>query len=179
MRLGPEKLRLALRRTANRTATAIRTFAAKELRPIVGLPSATIKAGLKVDKASGTEQSAAVIALGRPLNLAEYGSGATQLKAGVKAGPPKRRVLYPGAFITPRGKVVIRDSDRPQNPRRPGPLTRHSEGLRPLYGRGIAKTMEQLVSKPEVRRDFADRYQRTLEAEIAFRLRGGGRRGRR
>jgi hypothetical protein len=91
----PNAVSLALNRTATETRTALK----RALQHQTGLPSAVVLKALKVRNANKFALSAAIVASGRHVPLADFKP--RQTKAGVMASPWGRRQLFAHAFIGP------------------------------------------------------------------------------
>ena len=156
--LSPTQLRRARRRAATRAAVTGRKDANKVATQETGLQSSAVSKATKAQRGTITAE-------GGPRNLAYY--RARQLKRGVRAQPYGVRRLFPGTFFI-NGKVFHRVRDR-QNPNRGGRLTKHSEGIEPLWGPGIAAVYLRVVKSRRWVKLVQDRFLTVLRQEIRFR----------
>lgn len=167
--VSAQQLARGLRRSLGRALTSGRAEAAREVAQLTGLGVARTKKAFTTTVESPVR--GAITARGRPLPLSEFKP--RQFKKGVKASPYAKRRLFPGSFMV-HGRPTVRDPSR-TNPQRPGPLTQHNMGLRPLYGPGIANTFREVAGTPEWRAHVVERVRAELTREISYRV-GKGRR---
>lgn len=170
--LPPSQIRAAGRRAARRAAVTGRKAANPEVRQATGLKSRAVTSSIQIPRGVRSDGSVSIRASGRPLNLAAY--GARQARRGVRAMPYGKRRLFPGAFFI-SGEVARRTREA-QNPRRPGRLTKHTQGIEYLYGPGVAETFVDVTDREQWQALVLRRVREVFAQEIRFRIsKGAGR----
>jgi hypothetical protein len=97
------QMRPAIARALNRTATSVRAGTGREIRKVYNIKQGSVRAQIKITRATRNELEARVTASGRPIPLIEF--GARQTKRGVTVKVKRRggRKLIPGAFVATVG----------------------------------------------------------------------------
>lgn len=153
----------ALMRALNRSATATRAKAVKEIRQEMGVSAATVREGIKLERAQARRLAAILRHRGRRLNLIRF--GARQTKKGVSAKAWGKRRTYRGAFIVKERTVFTRERGAGRLP------------IRPMYGPGIVQTAIDRDVYRNLRNFTNDEFKKVLVHEINFRMQKLARKG--
>lgn len=158
----------ALVRALNKTADQVKVQAAREVQAAgYTLKIGTIKAAIKVRRASQGSLNARVVASGRPIPLIQY--KARQTAKGVTVDVQKGRKLIAGAFIaTMRGGhrgVFVREAGgkhRKVNKTRGG---WHQLPIRELFGPSVPDGLANKAVQDALQQLIADKFPTILTQE--------------
>jgi hypothetical protein len=156
----------------NDTAKNAQVEAAQRLRPLLGLPSAEIKAAFQIEPAVAGHLEAALVVDGRPIPLVEF--KARQTESGVTATIAGKQEQYAHAFL-----ATMRTGHRGVFRRR----TRARLPIFQVFGPSVHGMLARRDVLPPLCEDMRDRLVKNLLREGDRRSRrnagraGGSRRG--
>lgn len=174
-----EMQEIAVVRALNRTADQVRTQASRAVRDAgYNLKAATIKANIKIKRATAGNLRATVVASGRPIPLIQY--GARQTGKGVTVNVQKGRKLIAGAFIAtmPSGHkgVFVRGAGNVhKRVARNGKVSWHGLPIRELFGPSIPDGLANKSVQEALQQLIVDKFPQILQREHSWLNRRAGR----
>lgn len=170
VRALPKQVDRALRRTINRTLTTGRARIARDVRAETGLRSKTVRARLKIIRATLTDLTGIIVVGAKRIPLYEF--RARQTKRGVTYQIRRGvRVLLERAFIqdTPRrGRQVLKRAADPSRPS--GLVARDPAFMR--FGEPLTAILPDVL--PSLQVDLTAVFTKNFDAELAFQRRRRG-----
>lgn len=170
----------AMVRALNKMADQVKVASAREVRAAgYGLKISTIKAGIRVKRASQGNLKAAVIASGRPIPLIQY--SARETSKGVTVNVQKGRKLIAGAFIATmpsghRGVFVREEGGKHKRVKKGGKVSWHQLPIRELFGPSVPDGLANKAVQDALQQLITEKFPDILEHEHSWlRRRAGGR----
>ncbi len=161
----------AIVRALNKTATQVKTQAAREIRDAgYNLKVAEIKRAIAIVRASPSYIQAIVKAIGKPIGLINY--AARQVAKGVSVNVKDGRKLIPHAFIAtmPSGHkgVFMRVGQGHKKLVRGGKVVWHGLPINELYGPSIPSAFINKTVQAALIAAVKEKFPRILKHEIEY-----------
>lgn len=161
----------AVVRALNKTATQVKTQAAREIRDVgYNLKIGKIKQSIDIRRASKSTLVAVVKASGRPIGLINY--AARQTKSGVSVQVKGGRKVINGAFIAtmPSGHkgVFVRLGDAHKKVTRRGKVRWSGLPIKELFGPSIPVAFLNKTVQSALQLAAREKFPRILQQEIAY-----------
>ena len=159
----------ALVRALNHTADRAKVVGAREVRDTGGykIKIGTIKACIKVKRASQSNLRASVVAKGQPIPIIEF--GAKQTSKGVTISVQKGRKLLPGAFIAtmPSGHkgVFYRKGNLHKKIVTGGKASWHGLPIKEVFGPSVPDGLANKAVQDAVLAFIGDVFEQRLQHE--------------
>lgn len=172
--VGQEMHDTAMMRALNKMADQVKVQAAREVRDAgYNLKASTVKAAIKVRRASPGNLRAVVSTSGRPIPLIQYGATQPQASKGVTINVLKGRKLLAGAFIATmpsghRGVYVREKGGRHVKVTRGGKASWHQLPIRELFGPSIPDGIANKAVQEALQQLIADKFPAILQREHAW-----------
>ena len=169
----------ALASALNKVADQVKTAASREVRAAgYNLKAATIKAAIKVRRASPGNLKSVVVANGKPVPLLQY--AARQTGKGVTVNVLKGRKLIAGAFIATmpsghKGVYVRENGGKHVKVVRAGKPSWHQLPIRELFGPSIPDGLANAAVQAALQQLITDKFPAILARESAWLQRKSSR----
>lgn len=165
-----ESMPKAIASAINKMAAQVKTAASREIRGAgYNLKASTIKAGIRIKRASSGDLSASVIASGRPIPLIEFAAQDIYPR-GVSVKVFKGRKVIKDAFIVRlknghRAVCVRKPEAKAKKVERNGKPAWSGLPIRQLYGPSLPDAMVNKAVEQAIRAMVADKFPKILAHE--------------